>query len=57
MRNRQSAAKLPTNEEERSTTMRNAVEPSGSKRGASIIKIDEDIVWAVDESLQKVNKK
>lgn len=57
--NGQSAAKpLSSNEyEERSTTSHNDVDSSESKQGTSIIKVDEDIVWTLNENLERFNKK
>lgn len=57
--NGQSAAKpLSLNEyEERSTTSHYDVDSSESKQGASIIKVEEDIVWSLNENLERFNKK
>lgn len=57
--NGQSAAKpLSSNEyEERSTTSALHVHSSEWKQDTSIIKIDEDIVWTLNESLERFNKK
>lgn len=58
-KNRQSAAKLPKeiNLGESSTTSQKGVDSSESKRSTSIIKIDEDIVWSLNENLERFNKK
>lgn len=57
--NGQSAAKPlnSTEQEERSTTSQIDVGSSDPKRSASIIKIEEDIVWTLNENLERFNKK
>lgn len=59
VKNRQSAAKPlnPKRYEERSTTSAGHVHSSEWKQGASIIMVEEDMVWTLDENLKRFKKR